>query len=126
MATTANLNFIADNVARLFGIMLIGLGTTTQFRPLEGARVFAGSIATDEKAALFFPIVGARNISLGLAMLILGLQGQRNALGTLIAVFTLSGGIDAWWCARNNSEKWAGHAIATATGVPLSWWLLSH
>ncbi|KAK3670088.1 hypothetical protein LTR78_010028 [Recurvomyces mirabilis] len=136
---------IADYAAGLLGAMMFGIGLQAQLQPMEGrvitstrqlsktlsgteaqtgAKQFAGKIVTNQDRAIMFPIVGGRNMWIGAAMLALTLQGQRKAVGTILATGMIGGGVDAWWCYRNGSEKWLPHIIGSSIGIPLSYVLL--
>ncbi|KAK4553023.1 hypothetical protein LTR86_009947 [Recurvomyces mirabilis] len=115
---------IADYAAGLLGAMMFGIGLQAQLQPMEGAKQFAGKVMTNQDRAIMFPIVGGRNMWIGAAMLALTLQGQRKAVGTILATGMIGGGVDAWWCYKNGSEKWLPHIIGSSIGIPLSYVLL--
>lgn len=63
-------------------------------------------------------------MTMGLAMLILSLQGQRKAVGTLMGCSLIGGAVDVWFRLNHGSDKWTGHAVGSAIGIPLTWVLL--
>ncbi|KAK3069717.1 hypothetical protein LTR53_011717 [Teratosphaeriaceae sp. CCFEE 6253] len=120
--------YIADYTARFLGASLFGLGLHAEYDPFAAAQIFAGThpqIVSTPRNALFVPILGGRNMSLGLGLLALSLTGQRRAAGILLACATLCCGVvDVWWCVAFGSEKALGHAVGAGIGGPLAWWLL--
>ncbi|CAK9781033.1 unnamed protein product [Cutaneotrichosporon oleaginosum] len=78
-----------------------------------GAQIFGLTQATDAQAA-FYPVVSARNVSLGLCILAFTLTGQRRALGTLLLCFTAMCGVDLAFVLRIHNVqrgKIAMHAV---------------
>jgi hypothetical protein len=90
-----------------------------------GAKQFAGSAITSSDRAFLYPIIGGRNIALGLSLVALSLQGQRKAVGTVFACSAVIGMVDSWFCYKHGSEKWLGHAIGSSIGLPLTWLFLT-
>lgn len=140
---------IADVATPLAGCAVIGLGVFSQLKPIEGmstrsshtnlgvtnrtikhfiltaratgARRFGGNGVADEKLATFVPLLFARNITIGLTILLLSLQGQRKALGTLLGCLLITGLIDMRWCLKHAPGKLGTHAVGTVMFVTLGW-----
>ncbi|KLT45523.1 hypothetical protein CC85DRAFT_282607 [Cutaneotrichosporon oleaginosum] len=99
-------------VCGLLGLFFT-LGLKGVFQPLKGAQIFGLTQATDAQAA-FYPVVSARNVSLGLCILAFTLTGQRRALGTLLLCFTAMCGVDLAFVLRIHNVqrgKIAMHAV---------------
>ena len=75
------------------------------------------------EAATFLPVVGARDISIGLLILTLSLQGHRKAVGTVLGVHAVvSGGIDIWTCLNIGGPRSRyNHAGASGITAVLAW-----
>ena len=133
--------YIVDNIARVFGILLLGLGVQAHLRPLEGnvssqpdceslsrlmptgAKDFGLPDITVERARLF-PVVGGRNMTLALSVLVLSFRGHREAVGIVMGSSIAAGMSDAWvcWQAKGN---WQKHLWACVVAGGLSWTLIA-
>ncbi|KAK5738047.1 hypothetical protein LTR17_006290 [Elasticomyces elasticus] len=116
--------YLADIASRVLGCGIFSLGVYSQFNAVEGARAFGGDGVANEKQATFVPIVFARNIAIGLAIMILGYQGERKAVGTILSCVVVTGVIDVGWCVQHGSSKLGQHAVGTAVIAGLGWMLL--
>ncbi|KAK4952104.1 hypothetical protein LTR10_010024 [Elasticomyces elasticus] len=116
--------YLAEIASIVLGFGSFSLGVYSQFRPIEGARAFGGDGVANEKQATFVPIVFARNIAIGLAVMILGYQSERKAVGTILSCVVATGVCDVWWCAQHGSTKLGQHAVGTALFAGLGWMLL--
>ena len=88
-----------------------------------GARDF-GFLYMTEQNSVCFPVVGGRNITLGLTVLMLSWQGERRAIGTVFMCAMAASVSDIWTCWRNKSECWRNHAVGTVITAVLGWCLL--
>jgi len=130
---------MVDYSVRALGALLMAQGLYAQYDPLSsthchpsltiklltcrsiitGAQRFTGTLSptvSGAREALFFPIVGGRNLMLGFAILSLSYAGERRALSILLACIAVFGMLDVWWCWTMGGGKCT--ALAIGMGVP--------
>ncbi|KAK3070686.1 hypothetical protein LTR53_010029 [Teratosphaeriaceae sp. CCFEE 6253] len=116
--------YIADVFTRILASAIIGVGVFALFKPVEGARQFGGDGVADYRHTTFVTPLFARNISIGLSILLLSLQGERKAVGTILGTIVLVGFADLWWCLEYARSRLVTHAVGTVMFGGLSWVML--
>lgn len=86
---------LINGIVAVIGTALIGSGLYGVFSPNNMARVF-GIIDVTRDMTVFYPGLGVRNFSAGLAVWSLFLGGQRKAVGTLLLCWDVVGVVDTW------------------------------
>jgi hypothetical protein len=74
----------------------------------------------------YVPVMGARNVALGLCVGTFMFQGERRAAGTVLCTALLIGVFDTWATFKHQG-KWRGsvlsHAIGDGVFAGAGWWL---
>lgn len=81
-----------------------------------------GIPTADESNTLFTPAFGSRNSTIGLAILLLNLLGDKEAVSVVLGCTALAGVYDTWFCAKHGGD-WVHHAVATPVLTTVSWML---
>lgn len=84
-----------DTITAFIGTMLIGSGLYGVLYPSDMARVF-GVVHVNRDMAVFYPGVGGRNLSAGLAVWWMTLAGQRKAMGMFLLCWICTGLADTY------------------------------
>ncbi|CAI6235945.1 unnamed protein product [Periconia digitata] len=84
-----------DIITAIFGIALLGSGAYGVLYPAEMARIF-GVIDVTRDMTVFYPGIGGRNFSAGLAVWALKLTRQRKALGIFLTCWICTGLADTY------------------------------
>lgn len=82
-------------IAGIIGIALIGSGLHGVFNPSHMARVF-GVIDVSRDMTVFYPGIGGRNLSAGLAVWTMLLYGQYRAMGMFLLCWMCTGLADTY------------------------------
>ena len=82
-------------VTAIIGCALVGSGLYGILRPAAMARAF-GVVDVTPNMAVFYPGVGGRNLSAGLAVWAFKLAGERRALGLLLLCWMCTGLADTY------------------------------
>ncbi|CAH0039009.1 unnamed protein product [Clonostachys rhizophaga] len=84
-----------DIITGAIGTLLVGSGLYGVVSPAKMGRAF-GVIDVTRDMAVFYPGIGGRNISAGLAVWAMTFTGQRRALGTFLICWMCTGIADTY------------------------------
>lgn len=138
-SSATTLDYIARGIALLQSSQLINSIVNTErgtpselpsnhprinpLTPSPGAKQFLGLPHVSTEALTFFPPLGARNGTIGLAAFILSLRGDRVGVATSFLLSCIPGAIDAWTCVQRGGS-WQVHAAASGVLVVMAWLLV--
>lgn len=80
-------------------------------------------LALSNDALAFFPLLGARNGTIGLCAFILSMRGDRVGVATSFCLPCIPGCVDAVICWRRNGS-WQIHVVAMTTLLVISYLLV--
>ncbi|RYP54903.1 hypothetical protein DL768_000467 [Monosporascus sp. mg162] len=104
---------VTDIAARTLGCVLVWSNYWWITGPVEAAKTFGIPDVTTPREAQLGLGIGGRNAAAGLAVLALSLTGQRRAVGTLFACWTLVGFTDIGICLMPGNNHVSYHFPAT-------------
>ena len=116
---------IKTTLGYLLSCALVAIGTRAILDPVSVSKMYG--IPTEDSTGSYVPVMGIRNISTGVSIGTLLLQGQKRAAGTVLSTALLVGSLDVWITYRyagqwttEVSNHLLGDGIAGAVGL----WLL--
>ncbi|RYO76272.1 hypothetical protein DL764_010298 [Monosporascus ibericus] len=111
---------VTDIAARTLGCVLVWSNCWWITGPVEAAKTFGIPDVTTPREAQLGLGIGGRNAAAGLAVLALSLTGQRRAVGTLFACWTLVGFTDIGICLMPGNNNVSYHFPGTIACVTMA------
>ncbi|KAI9722310.1 MAG: hypothetical protein M1812_001782 [Candelaria pacifica] len=112
--------------ASLLSFAIISLGTRAILSPIPASKVY-GVPATNTITSAYVPVMGARNVAIGLAASMFILRGDIKGAGTVFSTALLVGAVDSWVCykhwGRANRDVW-GHLVGDGIFGGVGLWLM--
>ena len=112
-----NVETIKTSVGYLLSGALVAMGTRAILDPLGHSKAYG--IPIENLTGSYVPPVGFRNISTGVSIGALLLQGQKRAAGTVLSTALLVGVLDTWYT-YTYAGQWTSGALSHVVGDGLA------